>query len=197
MAEVRTEVSKSNPAIKKIIAATIGDAWKGKRVVVIEAGRGWEHMDYIDDYASIFMADLAESGSGSIYAQQTPRPAYGGRAVVHTIPDPGHALVIKDRFGLEIIIPGDGARGSIDSVALSVVEDALLAGNKKAAQATLAQFGAYAGLAGAIAEAHARTLQKAERGSGDTAGLTKGAQTKAKRSAARLDAEIKAILGRR
>jgi hypothetical protein len=198
-----TEVSKSNPTIKKILAATVGPAWRGRRVTIVEAPYGWEHTQYIDDQMHGWYLNLATLPAIRPYARQTPRPTYGGPNLVHKRPEGDDVFVIRERFlgkdlGVEIVIPDH----VIDhSSALSVATDALLEKNKKSAVATLARFGVFAGVAMAIAEAHAKTLTKGER-AGDVTGAivstSQSASTKrAKKSAARLEREISAVLGRR
>lgn len=155
----RTEVSKSNAAVKRVLAATIGSAWKGRRVVVIEAQPKWSHTDYIDDHTKAWYVNLDK-----MTASPTRRPTYGGPAVELVVPEGSYeALVIWQRFqgsdmGVEIVVP----QGAIDPGVVATATDALLAGDKKAAARVTAESGAVAGLALAIAEARAKSLAKGE-----------------------------------
>lgn len=184
--DTRTEVSKSDPAIKKILAATL-PAWKGRRVVVIATrdtnGGEWTHTVYIDDQTHAWFVRL-----DSMSATATRKPFYGGPPLVLR-PTNDYALVIHQRFmgkdtGVEIIIP----ESRLDPAAISVATDAIIEKNKAKAKKALADLGDTAGIAMAVAEARAKTLGKAE-------AVNAGAE-QTPRSKRQLEREIGAILGR-
>lgn len=188
MARTTTQVSKSNPTIKKILAATVGASWRGRTVSILEVPPGWEQIQYIDDQMHAWYLNLATLPSARPYVRATPRPTYGGPNIHHKRPEGNEVFVQRERFlgkdlGVEIAIPDD----AINSAALSVATDALIQKDKKAATAVLAQCGAFAGLAMAIAEANVKTLGKAET----------GAEPRTERAGAKLQREIDAVLGRR
>ena len=183
----RTEVSKANPAIKKILAITIGATWKGRRVLVIEAPRGWSHTDYIDDTTKAWYVNLDK-----LTAQPTTRPKYGGPAVELVVPEGSYeALVIWQRFqgqdmGVEIVIP----IGAIEPGCVTVATDALLSGDKRAAAQSANECGATAGLALAIAEAREKSLSKGEE-------IVRTGEKPSAARARQLDREIAAAILRR
>lgn len=210
MADTSTEVSKSNPTIKAILVATVGGAWKGRRVVVREVSSDWWHASHHDDNTKAWYLNLATIAAGKTpHAQRALKAAYGEPAVRLNAPEGGDTLVIHQKFqghdmGVEIVIPSEYSRftrGAIDSASLAVATDALLEKNKPAAVAALAGNGALAGLAMAIAEAHAKSLSKGQAAGDLTAASvstsTKAVATRARKSAAQLDREIAAIVGRR
>ena len=188
--DTRTEVSKSDPGIKKILAATVeagGRKWSGRRVVVIATrAPDWSHTDYLDDQPHGWYLHLK-----SMSAVPTQRPTYGS-ARWSTRPSNDHALVIHQRFmgkdtGVEIIIP----ESRLDPSAISVAVDAIIQGGaagKKTAKKALADLGDTAGVAMAVAEARAKTLNKAE--------AVRGGAEQTPRSKRQLEREIGAILGR-
>jgi hypothetical protein len=183
-----TPVSKTSPAIKQIIAATIGASWGGKKVVVREVPSSWEHTEYIDDKTLAWYLNLATLvGSGQVRVWQPERVRYGGPAVVHPAPKIGEALIHVLRLhgpqSMEIIVQED----AIDAATVDVAVDALLSHDKKSAEAVAKRCGVTGGLCLALAEARAKSIGKIERGE----------VGKTKRSAAQLDREIAAVLGRR
>lgn len=184
-----TKVSKTNPAIKKILEATLGSESPGASIVVREVPPTWEHTEYIDDKTKAWYLNLATLfGSGQVRVHSPERPRYGGPSVVHPAPQSHEALVhllgrSTGRRSVEIILRED----AIDSAAVAVATDALLTGNKKAALQAAGSCDKTAGICLALAEANAKALGKGERGE----------TGKTKRSAAQLDREIAAALSRR
>jgi len=155
---------------------------EGRKVVVIAADPGWEHTQYIDDQARIWHLNLA-----SMRAHPAQKPRYGGPSLVFTIGDSNEALVIHERFmgkdtGVEIVV----SNREIDEDTVQVATDALLQQDRRAAVEVCAGCGATAGICMAMAEAHASTRTKGAIG-----------KTTNKRSAAQLDREIAAVLGKR
>lgn len=177
-----TEVSKTNPTIKKFLSATVGASFKGRKVRVDEVSSSFSYDFYLEMGSPTIGFITSASGTGS---REVPRPSMSQPLVRIGYDQFSHgALVVYHRGSsgsVTIYIP------ELDAATLSVATDALLEKNKPVAAATLAQFGAYAGLASAIAEAHVKTLGKAASGEVPTA----------KRSAAQLTREISAFLGRR
>lgn len=178
----RPQVSKSNTTIKKILARTVGASWKGRKVVVLEAARGWYHTQYIDDQVHIWHLNLA-----SMSARPAEKPRYGGPSLTFTIGDRGEALVIHERFmgkdvGVEIVVLAD----DIDANTVQVATDSLLEHNKSRATQACDQCGVTSGICMALAEAHADSRVKDARNVG----------TK-KKTPAQLQREIDAVLGRR
>lgn len=201
---IDTQVSKTSPAIKQIIAATIGADWPGKRVTVREVSPSWTHTEYIDDKTLAWYVPLSTLGIRHVRIWQPVRPSYGGPPVVHPAPQANEALVhvfrLRGPQSMEIVVAED----AIDRQAVSVAADALLAGGKKAsaAAAEAAKLcGATGGLCLAIAEAHAKSFKKGEVAGDLTATLVSTPQTpsakRAKKSAAQLEREIKAALAHR
>lgn len=182
-----TKVSKTNPAIKKILEAVLGSEAPGSSIVVREVPSTWEHTEYIDDKTKAWYVNLTTLfGSGQVRVYVPEDPRYGGPNIVHPAPQVHEALVHLRRLGkrgVEIIVHED----AIDSAAVAVATDAVLAGNKKAALQAAGSCGKTAGICLALAEANAKALSKGERG---TTGKTKG-------RAAQLDREIAAALSRR
>jgi hypothetical protein len=177
-----TPVSKTSPAIKQIIAATVGASWGGKKIVVREVPSSWEHTEYIDDKTLAWYLNLA-----TLRVWQPERVRYGGLAVMHPAPKIGEALIhvlrLQGPQSMQIIVQED----AIDSATVSVVTDALLARDKKSAEAAAKRCGVSGGLCLALAEAHAKALKKVE----------SGERPKTTRSVRQLDREIKAALSRR
>jgi hypothetical protein len=178
-----TEVSKTNPTIKKILAATVGARFKGRKISVDEVTPGFSYDIYLEMGSPTIAFVMPASGVGS--GREVPRPSMSRPTVTlgYDQFNRGACLVVYHRGAYEsviIYIP------ELDSAALSVATDALLEGNKSAAIATLAQLGAYAGIAMAIVEAHVKTFGKAQ-----------GLAPATKRTAAQLNREIAAVLGRR
>jgi len=177
-----TEVSKTNPTIKKFLSATVGASFKGRKVRVDEVTSGFSYDFYLEMGSPTIGFITSASGTGS---QEVSRPSMSQPLVRVALGQFSHgAFVVYHRGSsgsVTIYIP------ELDASVLSVATDALLEKNKQAAAKTLAQFGEYAGLAMAIAEAHVKTLGKA----------ASGEVPKDKRTAAQLTREISAFLGRR
>lgn len=199
-----TQVSKTSPAIKQILAATVGSGWPGKRVVVRQVSQLWSHIEYIDDKTSAWYVQLATLGGGMVRVWEPERPTYGGPSIVHPSPQQHEALVHAwrsgTRTGVEIIV----LEQAIDRHAVSVATDALMTGGKKAASAAVEAAkvcGATGGLCLAIAEAHAKAFKKGEAAGDLTPTLVSTSQTpsakRAKKSAVQLEREIAAALAHR
>jgi len=203
-----TQVQKTSPAIKQIIAATVGADWPGKKVVVREVSPAWQHTEYIDDKTLAWylnLSTLAETGQvRGVWRPEAVR--YGGPAVIHPAPQPHEALIhvwrSQGKQGMEIIVRED----AIDHQAVAVATDALLGGGKPkergaAAAAAAKLCGNTGGLCLAIAEAHAKAFKKGE----TFEDLHEAAHVMAfsprgkrkKKSAAQLEREINAALAHR
>lgn len=200
-----TQVSKSSPAIKQIIAATVGSDWTGKKVVIREVPASWEFTQYIDDKLNAWYLNLDTlSATGQVRVWSPEQPRYGGPNVVMPAPKSHEALVLAWRVprsqGMEIIIRED----AIDPQAVAVAADALLRGGKqRGAEAAAATrlCGATGGLCFAIAEAQAKTFQKGERFGDLTGALVSTSETRAakreKKTAQQLEREIAVALAHR
>jgi hypothetical protein len=158
-----TQVSKSNPAIARIIKATVGE-WRGRKVAVEQVDPAkWEFSLYND------------TGEPKIYAMHAPdaahdipRPSYGAPArKIYVGPNlngrPGglFAVVIKSMGhtgAISIVVP------TLDQGVLDIARDALQARDKKTTKAVLEQLGPYAGIGGAIVESQAKTFAAVESG---------------------------------
>jgi hypothetical protein len=197
-----TQVSKTNATIKRILAATVGGGFKGTKVTVDEVDR-FDYQLY-PEMGTPTIAYVASANGSAAHETQ--------RATIHrnvTLTSDlfheygGACVVIYHRYG--------GGKGSVtiyiptlDQGVLEIARDAVLAGEKRKASDTLAQFVTYGGIASAIVEAQVKSLAK---GSSEPVApravhgrLTpreKAAQTRATRSAERLESEIEDILGRR
>jgi hypothetical protein len=214
MSTTATVVSRSSPAIKKIVAATVGPYWPGKHVVVSEVPASWQWTDDVWsrrrtrlEHAWYLNLDtLSAAGQVRVWKPDPELTRSDGPDAVHSAPQVYEALVHLYAMGtgktprLVIFVLDD----AIDPQAIAVATDALLAGGKKAKEAAVKSAslcGATGGLCLAIAEANAKTLAKAH-GFEDltAASLTTSRTPSAKRqkkTAAQLDAEIRTILGRR
>lgn len=179
-----TKVSKANPTIKRILAATVGDQFKGNKISVDEVSPKFSYDIYLE-MGSPTVAYITSAGSDWRGAREVPRPSMSRPKVT----------VEYDQFsgGSCLVTHHRGSSGSVtiyvpelDSAVLSVATDALLEGNKSSAVATLGQLGAYSGIAMAIAEAHVKALGKAQ-----------GPKPTAKRTARQLDRDIADVLERR
>jgi hypothetical protein len=209
-----TKVSVTSPAIRKILSATALSALANRGrpgpyrgVVVVRELPSNER--YVGGSVSrgeteSWLIDLSELfGSGRVRVSELSEP---GRGVVtllgdwtsgladeirHLAPQQHEALVrrgmvLSERYGkggIEIIIRED----AIDSVAIAVATDALLARDKKAAQEAVGACGATSELCMALAEANAKALKTGEQRVGE----------RPKKTAAVLDREIAAALSRR
>lgn len=164
-----TEVSAANALIKQIIEATLPEEnLKGKKIVVREVPSSWQHTEYIDDHTKAFYLNLERLvNTGQVRVHMPDRPRYGGPSVVHPAPQ-NHELLVQmwrsmGKKGVDIIVAED----ALDSSAIMVATDALLAkdkAGKAAAKIAVAELGPMAGVALAIAEAQAKALGKGDRG---------------------------------
>lgn len=176
-----TLVSKTDPTIKKILAATVGSAFKGRKIRVDEADSRFSYDIYLE-MGSPTIAFIA-SANGS-FGREVQRPSMNRPTMTVGYDQfrDGACLVVYHRGHSEsvtIYVP------ELDSSTMSVAVDALLENRKREAVATLAQFGAYAGIAMAVAEARSKGLVKGE------------SETKSPKTAAQLDREIDSFLSRR
>lgn len=177
-----TQVSRTNPLVKRILAATVGD-FRGK-VVVREVPYGWTHTEYIDDHSKWFYLSLVPD----VRVHHIPdRPTMRVPAYAHPAPQSHEVFVhlwrSMGKQGVELIVSEE----AIDASTIAVATDALLEGDKKAAAEVVAGMGPMAGMGLAIAEAHAKALKKGERGE----------VPKRPKTARQLDREIAAALARR
>jgi hypothetical protein len=157
-----TQVSKTNPTIKKIIAATVqatvpGSApWKGRKVSVEQVHDGWTYELYNDTGEPFVYVSNADGSA----ARRIPTPRYGGPATTVPAPKFGEVILIHQRFGsgsIQIMIP------ELDPAPLAVALDAWLIGDassKKRAKTILREVGPYAGVAEAIIEGQAKASSK-------------------------------------
>lgn len=145
-----TPVSKTSPAIKQIIAATVGASWGNKKIVMHKVPSSWKHTEYIDDKTLAWYLNLA-----TLRSWRPDRPHYGGPSVIHPAPKLGEALIhvlrLRGPQSMEIIVQED----AIDSATVAVVTDALLERDKKSAAEAARRCGVAGGLCLALAEAHA------------------------------------------
>ncbi len=191
MARFETQVSKTDPTIKKIIEATSGsDAvdwpggspkkWSGRNVSVVQVDPGFTYQLY-NDTGEPKVYIVGSIGS-RLTTFRVPRPSYGGPATQINAPDPSRGEVVVVR---EI-----GARGSItiyvpelDAGILDIARDALLAREAKRARSVLQQLGAYEGIGAALIRAQGKTLERAS-----------GPRPTSEKSARQLDREIAAFM---
>jgi len=191
-----TEVSKTDPTIKKILGATVGAGFKGRRISVEEVDSGFSYDLYLEMGSPTIAFIVSASGT---HGREVNRP---------TISQPTVRLRYDQFMGACLVVYNRGSSRERVTIyiseldcpgALSVATDALLEKNKPAAADTLKQCGAYAGIAMAIAEANTKTLTKGESGSPSlSAGpLMSVSDRRKSKSAAQLQREIDAVLGRR
>jgi hypothetical protein len=201
-----TTVSKASNEIKRLLAATVGANWRGTKVVVREIPT-WE----VDEVASTHYPDAQQAWCfnfstgralvGKIESTASGRSVYRGA-------DPAlneALLIVRSTKALRPTGPKEiwiiVQEGAIDSQAIAVITDALLAGDKKGAASAAKLCGVAGGLCMALAEAHAHALMKGERGRDLTATLVSTSITpsanRARRSAKQLEREIQSALSRR
>lgn len=206
-----TTVSKTSPAIRKILKAALGakDAAGHRGPIVVRelpSTSRYVPSGYVPSSAErhapdtgVWSVDLGELfGSNRATFDGVPfavsEPA---RQIWDLAPRPHEALVFRRKAGIDIVILDD----AIDSSAVAVTTDALLARDKKAAQQAASACGVTAELCMALADAHAKALAKGELAGDLTATLVTTSQTpsakRAKKTAAQLDREIAAALSRR
>lgn len=158
MTTTRTKVSKSNPAIKAIIKATLPE-WTGRTLSVVTVGDEWHMTQYIDDRWTVKRVDLVDMS-----VTDCERPQFNGglttsavhRALSRT------ALVIHYRShkDVEIIVLAD----ELDHDAIAVAVDAALEGDTRRVADLAGQSGVLGGIAAAIATSRATDLAKRQRG---------------------------------
>lgn len=156
----RHEVSRSHPAIKRVLEQTVLTrwAWKGRKIVVLEVGPDWYHHQYIDDQDWFWTFNL-ETGA----VKPATRPTYGGPVLKHTV-RPSEVLVKHGSFmgedsGVEIIVAADPDRAA----ALLAVQDAVLGKEPRATRIALGAFGQLAPIMSAVVEARCGAITKAEK----------------------------------
>lgn len=165
---MRTQVSKTHPAIKKLFKPTLKD-WRGWSVFVEEVDPSWNYQRFgVVRGLAPGPVVYRESADGEFFGQV---PATGDRIVADG-PAYGDVLIVKETRGhtgpVTIYIPT-----RLDPIVLDVARDAVLAGDKKQAKSVLEQLGPYAGIAGAVVEAQAKGLTKAEKGGKTSRQLTR------------------------
>lgn len=159
------KISKSNAAIKAIIAATVGADWTGRKITIVEVSSNWTHTRYVDDMTTAWYVCLQSVTGEPVCAQRIEGARYGGAPVVVHAPDGigVSAIVIYHRgfaqHDLEIYVPAD----AIDAQVLEVAIDAGLAHDKRGYHLALEGVSdAYRGIATALAEAECKSRAKAE-----------------------------------
>jgi hypothetical protein len=155
---VRTQVSKTHPAIKKILRNTHYGAWQGRNVTVVQVGPDWMYRA------------LTPSGPPStvylLHAEATFATFPIQRESSIWTPVDGEVVVEQQRLGRDAPGPVTIYVPMLDAATLDVARDALLAGDKKQSVQVLAALGPYAGIGGAIVEAQSKTLESVSRGEG-------------------------------
>ena len=154
-----TQVSKTKPAVKKILASTVGRDWRGWVIYVEQINPSWSRQLSPDAREPLVYRATAD---GKLLGQIARAPY----AVTVDGPSPGEVVVVKQT--------GSGPRWHtgpatihvprLDAAQLDVARDALLASNKREYRELLKDFGPYAGLADAILEAQSKTLAAVTRG---------------------------------
>ncbi len=178
-----TPVSKTHPAIKKILAATVLQrlpGWKGRTIEIDQVKPSW-HYTLHNDTGEPYVYTVENIGGGHLNARQVQKPAYGEAGIQIGVPHSGEAIVTQQigRTGsVRIYIP------ALDQALLDVARDALLEEDKKRAAEVLKQLAPYDGIASAIIESQKTTLAKSTGG------------TKSPQTARRLEREIGAFLDR-
>jgi hypothetical protein len=157
---IATQVSKAHPEIKKILAATVGKDWQGRRVSVVQVDPSWTFSLYGDSGEPHVWRVRFVSMGGLLSALRVPRPKeYGGSATSIDAPSGDELIVTKDLDrSVTIYAP------MLDQATLDVARDALAEGNKKQAVRILANLGFYAVLARAIIESQTKSIEKVTSG---------------------------------
>jgi hypothetical protein len=171
MTRLETQVSKTDPTIKKIIAATSGsDAtewpggsptrWSGRLVSVVQVDPGFTYNLY-NDTGEPRVYQVRNIQARMLTVSRVPRPSYGAPATEIFAPAYGEVVVTR-QIGptgrITIYAP------ELDAATLDVARDALLLSDKKLFAEVLKGFGDYAGIARAILEAQSKTLEKVSSG---------------------------------
>lgn len=166
---ISTQVSKTNPLVKKILNATgkrEGSVrfWKGRIVHVVQVDPSWSYTLYGDtgEPYVFYVEDLYKHP----YVEPVPGPSYGTSSREVTAPQRGG-------MGYKVVVTRErGTYGAVmiyvpvfDPHALDVARDALLSGDKKNALKILKDnFDDLAPLALAVLEAQRGTFEKIEKG---------------------------------
>jgi hypothetical protein len=172
MPRYETQVSKTDPVIKKIIAATSGSdstewpssgspaQWRGRLVSVEQVDPGFTYQIY-NDTGEPRVYQVRNLQARMLTVSRVPRPSYGAPATEIFAPAYGEVVVTR-QIGptgrITIYVP------ELDAATLDVSRDALLSGDKKRFTEVLKGFGDYAGIARAILEAQSKMLEKVSSG---------------------------------
>jgi len=181
----RTQVSQTNPTIRRIVAVVPHEEL-GKRfqVDIVEVPTNWHWTIYFGEVTRGFYLDMRTLGSRSVPLSPASPPKFVGAQNRYAAPSTNEVLVrIVLPHDLRILVRED----AFDSSAISVATDALLERAKRAAIEAVSGMGAMSGLALAVAEAQARALGKREH----------GIVPKHKRKALQLEREIEEAIKRR
>ena len=173
----KTQVSKANPTVRKILSAITHKA-KGFEIYVLEVPASWSRTVYEGEWTRVLYLDLPELKGGRI-AQPLGNPK------TYEAPDKDEVFVSVHPSTHQIFVVV--RKDAIDSGAISIATDALLEKDKQAAGEAVASMGQMAGIGLAIAEAQAKALTKKER----------GVVPKGRGKAAQLEREIEEALARR
>jgi hypothetical protein len=169
-----TAVSKANPTIKKILDATVGSNYRGRKISVDQVDPHWTYHLYNDTgEPHVYRVVLGRYTT----ARRLPSPTYGGPATIIGAPSGGE-VVLTRQLGptgtITIYMP------RLDENLLDVARDALMAKGVTASRALTAELGPYGGIAEAIVGSETKTLGKVSSG----------------KSSRQLDQEIAEIVGR-
>jgi len=176
MTRLETQVSKTDPTIRKIIEVTSGSdvwpggapkKWTGRNVSVVQVDPSFTYQLYSPARGDAGAPRVYIVGSigSKLTAFRVPPPSSGAPATQINTPDNGEVVVVRQ----------NGAHGAImiyvpelDVGVLDVARDALLAGEARRAREVIQQLGAYAGIGAAVIRAQGKTLESVARGEGKT-----------------------------
>lgn len=160
---MRIQISKTNPAIKKLFKPTLS-AWRGVVVYVEEVDPSWNYQSSRHDVSRAGAIPLVyrESADGAFFGQVPPT----GNRIVADGPAYGDVLIVKETSGhrwhsgaVTIYIPT-----RLDPAVLDVARDALIGNDKKQVKEVLQVLGPYAGIGGAVIEAQLKGFTRVQRG---------------------------------
>jgi hypothetical protein len=179
MARLETQVSKTDPTIKKIIEASSGSDWVdwpgtgapkkwiGRNVSVVQVDPSFTYQLYNPARGDAGAPRVYIVGSigSKLTTFRVPPPSDGGPATQINAPDNGEVVVVRQSGShgtITIYVP------ELDASVLDVARDALLAGEARRAREVLQQLGPYAGIGAAVIRAQGKTLESVARGEGKT-----------------------------
>ena len=146
-------VDRTNRTIKGILEQAVGEAFRGREVLVEEVDPSW---NYVEGGFYIVAADgkgRSPTAATERQIEQFVHPTEQFAILVFGIPEP--VTRKPSRRTATIFIP------QLDHAQMDVARDALLVGDKQLIATALTPFGLYAGIARAILERQIRSFAKA------------------------------------